>query len=129
MKGQGFGRGRCLVTGARSGPLIAHVYQQVARVSVLVTLGAEKSSCGHGLDGRRARHAPGPRARGRGSSRDWPLWPASAAGSPPCSRAGKPVPSSSAGGERSGVGAEKLPAMPALAACACAHRWGPSDHR
>ena len=95
---QGIGRGRHFVTRGRSRPLIAHRYQRVAPMSVLVTRAAEMTSCGHILDGRRARCAPEPSARDRGSSPGSRLWPASAADSPPCSRDDTPSPSSSAGG-------------------------------
>ena len=67
-------------------------------MSVLVTRVAEMTSCGHILDGRRARRAPEPSARDRGSSLGSRFWPASAADSPPCSRDDTPSPSSSAGG-------------------------------
>ena len=67
-------------------------------MSVLVTRAAEETSCAHSPDVRRARCAPEPPARDRGSSPGSRLWPASAADSPLCSRDDTPSPSSSAGG-------------------------------
>ena len=54
----------------------------------------------HSLGWPPARPAPGPHARGRGSSSGCGVWPASALGWPPCSPCGRPASSSTADAAR-----------------------------
>ena len=69
-------------------------------MSVLVTHLGLGRGCGRSPDARRARRAPAPPARGRGSTPGSTPWTATGVDWPPCSRAGTRSPSSTADGER-----------------------------
>ena len=86
-----------LVTWSSSRSLFFLLAQRLASMSPLVT---QAVPVAHSLGWPPARPAPGPHARGRGSSSGCGVWTASALDSPPCSPCGRPASSSTAGGAR-----------------------------